>query len=30
MPEKETFKQQDLDDAKTIADMFHLKTKPLT
>jgi NAD+ synthase len=27
MPEKETFKQQDLDDAKTIADMFHLKTE---
>jgi NAD+ synthase len=26
MPEKETFKQQDLDDAKTIADMFHLQT----
>ena len=27
MPEKETFKQQDLDDAQTIADMFHLKTQ---
>lgn len=27
MPEKETFKQQDLDDAKIIADMFHLKTE---
>jgi NAD+ synthase len=26
MPEKETFKQQDLDDAKTVADMFHLQT----
>jgi NAD+ synthase len=27
MPEKETMKQQDLDDAKTIADMFHIKTQ---
>jgi NAD+ synthase len=27
MPEKETFKQQDLDDAKTIADIFHLQTQ---
>jgi NAD+ synthase len=27
MPEKETFKQQDLDDAQTIADLFHLKTQ---
>ena len=26
MPEKETFKQKDLDDAKTIADMFQLQT----
>jgi NAD+ synthase len=27
MPEKETFRQQDLDDAKTIADLFHLQTQ---
>lgn len=27
MPEKETFRQQDLNDAKTIADMFHLQTQ---
>jgi len=27
MPEKETFKQQDVDDAKTIADLFHLQTE---
>ncbi len=26
MPEQETFKQKDIDDAKTIADMFHLQT----
>ncbi len=27
LPEKETIKQQDLDDAQTIADMFHLQTQ---
>lgn len=27
MPEKETFKQQDLDDAQIIGDMFHLETQ---
>jgi NAD+ synthase len=27
MPEKETFKQKDLDDAQTIADLFNLKTQ---
>jgi NAD+ synthase len=27
MPEKETFRQQDLDDAQTIANLFHLKTQ---
>lgn len=27
MPEKETIKQQDLDDAKTIADMFNVQTQ---
>ena len=26
MPEQETFKQKDVDDAKTIADLFHLQT----
>lgn len=26
MPEQETFKQKDIDDAKTVADMFHLQT----
>jgi NAD+ synthase len=26
MPEQETFKQKDVDDAKTVADMFHLQT----
>jgi len=27
MPEKETFNQKDIDDAKTVAELFHLKTQ---
>ena len=27
MPEKETFNQKDIEDAKTVAEIFHLKTQ---
>ncbi len=27
LPEKETYKQQDIDDAKTVADLFHIQTQ---